>query len=103
MARIDRSIKSISGFLIGDSKADGKDQIISECFRFPHPEHNAVNQRIIDQALTYASRNGYSNIRAEIVTSVAVVIPQGIIGWREAGRRVRPFDKKVKALFTQAS
>lgn len=102
MARIDRSIRSVGGYLIGDSQRDGKDQIISECFRFPHPEHNAVNQKIIDQAMAYAVENGYANIRVEIVTSVAVVIPLGIIGWKEVSRRVKPFDNKVKAIFVNA-
>ena len=103
MARIDRTIKRLGGFLIGDSAEHGKDQIISDCFKFPHPEHNLVNQRIIDEALAFAQKNRYDNIRAELVTETAITIPQGIIGWRISHRRVVPFTDKVKDIFVCAS
>lgn len=39
MARVDRTIKRIGGFIIADHQEYGKDQIISRDFYFPHPEH----------------------------------------------------------------
>lgn len=99
MARTDRSIKRTGGYLIGDSPVDGKDQLISPCFLFPHPEHNAVNRRIMNEATAYARQNGYTNIRCEVITYAARTIPQGIIGWKEISRRVIPFNEKVKNIF----
>ena len=103
MATLDRTIKRIGGFLIGDSEEHGKDQIISRDFYSPHREHNAANQRIIDEAMAYARDHHYTNIRCEVVTSTAITIKQGIIGWKVTGRRVRPFTDKVKDIFVCAS
>ena len=99
MARTDMSIRRTGGYLIGDSAKDGRDQVISPCFMFPHPEHNAFNQRVLDEATAYARQNGYTNIRCEVITYVARTIPQGIIGWKEIRRRTTPLTEKVKKIF----
>ena len=103
MAVLDKSIKRVGGFIIGDSAEHGKDQIISRDFYFPHPEHNAANQQIIDEAMAYARDHHYTNIRIEIVRSWAVTIKQGIIGWREYTRKVVKFTDKEKDIFVCAS
>lgn len=103
MATLDKTIKQIGGFLIGDSEEHGKDQIISRGFYCPHREHNAANQQIIDEAMAYARDHHYTNIRVEIVRSWAITIKQGIIGWKEYSRKVMKFTDKVKDIFVCAS
>ena len=103
MAVLDRTIKRIGGFLIGDSEEHGKDQIISRDFYFPHRENNLANQQIINEAMAYARNHHYTNIRIEIVRSWAITIKQGIIGWKEYSRKVMKFTDEVKDIFVCAS
>ncbi|MGM9736934.1 MAG: hypothetical protein ACI3ZT_00810 [Candidatus Cryptobacteroides sp.] len=103
MARINREIKHIGGFLIGDSDEHGKDQIISKDIYFPHPEHNVANQQIIDEAMAFAREHHYTNIRCELIKSWAITIPQGIIGWKQYSHKVVKFTDKIKDIFVCAN
>lgn len=103
MARINRNIKRLGGYLLGDSDEYGKDQIISRDLKNPHPANNVANQMIICEAMAYARAHNYKNIRVEIITSYAVTIRQGIIGWKIASRKIVNFTDKVKDIFVCAS
>ena len=53
--------------------------------------------------MAYARAHNYKNIRVEIITSYAVTIRQGIIGWKMASRKIVNFTDKVKDIFVCAS
>lgn len=96
MASVNRKIKRVGYYLIADHPSYGKDQIVSRVF---HKNADTVVGRelddrdaeLLEKVVLEAKMQGYGNFRIESVESVAVTIPQGIIGWKQVRTRVAKY------------
>lgn len=96
MASVNRKIKKVGYYLIADHPEYGKDQIVSKVFyknadTVVGREIDAHNAEIVGQAVIDARKQGYDNFRIESVESVAITIPQGIIGWQQVRTRIAKY------------
>lgn len=82
--------------MIADHPRYGKDQIVSKVF---YKNADTVVGRelddrdavLLEKAVLEAKMQGYGNFRIESVESVAITIPQGIIGWKQVRTRVAKY------------
>lgn len=50
-----------------------------------------ANAEIVGQSVIDACKQGYDNFRIESVESVAITIPQGVIGWKQVRTRIAKY------------
>lgn len=82
-----------TSILIGDSETEGRDQVISEDLRYNrHGLYDEGNEARIERARKIAEQGHYTNIRIETVWDDAICISQGVIGYRERKRTIKPFN-----------
>ena len=96
MASVNRKIKKVGYYVIADHKEYGKDQIVSKVFYKNADtevgrEIDAHNAEMVEQAVIDDRKQGYNNFRIVSVESVAITIPQGIIGWKQVKTRVTKY------------
>lgn len=96
MASVNRKIKKVGYYLIADHKEYGKDQIVSKVFHknadtIAGREIDAHNVELVAQDVMSAQSQGYVNFRIESVESVAITIPQGVIGWKQVRTRIAKY------------
>lgn len=83
----------ITSFLIGDSKTDGLDQVVSEdlgyAARYTFAE---LNQRKLREAKEFVDAHGYTNIRIVTTWWHGTCNTMGIISYKKGKTTVKPFD-----------
>lgn len=82
-----------ASYLIGDSTAEGKDQILCDTLKYNNLGlYDAQNESRIESARRRASEGDFCNIRIVTVFYDAVCIKLGVIGYKERKRTCKPFN-----------